>query len=74
MKLTRLFGAAAIVAGLAFTGTTAEIVPFGRLVKEVAFNPLNCTAVAPMKLVPEMMTFVPGKPLAGTKPLTTGAP
>ena len=58
----------------ALVGTTAEIVPFGRLVNEAAFKPLNCTAVAPTKFVPEMMTFVPGKPFVGTKPLTTGAP
>ena len=38
----------------------------------VASTPLNCTAVAPLKLVPLMVTLVPIKPVAGVKLVMDG--
>jgi hypothetical protein len=37
-----------------------------------AFTPLNVTAVAPVKLVPLIVTVVPMAPLAGVKPAIVG--
>jgi hypothetical protein len=49
MKLTRLFGAAAILAGLAFTGTTAQAAPIEATgsvaVLGVSYNPAGLIAV-----------------------------
>ena len=38
----------------------------------VALAPLNATTVAPVKLVPLMVTLVPTGPLAGVKPVIVG--
>ena len=37
-----------------------------------ALTPLNRTAVAPVKLVPVMLTVAPTVPLAGVKPVIVG--
>ena len=37
-----------------------------------AFTPLNVTAVAPVKLVPLIVTVVPAPPLVGVKPVIVG--
>ena len=39
---------------------------------KVALAPLNVTAVAPVKLVPLMVTLLPTGPLAGVKLVTVG--
>jgi hypothetical protein len=41
-------------------------------VKLAAFTPLNVTAVAPVKLVPLIVTVVPAPPLVGVKPVIVG--
>ena len=40
--------------------------------KLVALVPLNCTAVAPVKLVPLIVTVVPTGPLVGVKLVIVG--
>src|SRR5256885_3254602 len=52
-------------------GTAAVMVVAEPTVK-VAFVPLNSTAVAPVKLVPLMVTLVPTGPLVGVKLETVG--
>src|ERR1700680_3461111 len=42
-------------------------------VKLAALNPLNVTAVAPVKFVPLIVTLVPTGPLEGLKPVSPGA-
>ena len=39
---------------------------------KLAFVPLNCTAVAPAKLVPLIVTLVATGPLVGVKPVIPG--
>ncbi len=40
---------------------------------KLALVPLNCTALAPVKFAPLMVTVVPTPPLAGEKLLIVGA-
>ena len=42
-------------------------------VKVGALVPLKLTAVTPVKLVPLIVTLVPGGPLVGAKPVIVGA-
>jgi hypothetical protein len=39
---------------------------------KAAAEPLNCTAVAPVKFVPVIVTPVPAGPLVGVKPVIAG--
>ena len=41
---------------------------------KTAGKPPKRTEVEPVKFEPDRITFVPGSPLEGEKPLTTGAP
>ena len=41
--------------------------------KLATLSPLNLTAVAPLKLVPAIVTLVPTGPLPGVKPVIVGA-
>src|SRR5438309_8576365 len=52
-------------------GTVAVIEVAGLTVK-AALTPLKATALAPVKLVPLMLTLVPTGPLPGVKPLIVG--
>lgn len=52
-------------------GTVAEIF-VEELTVNVALTPLNVTAVAPVNLVPEIVTPVPTGPVAGEKPVMVG--
>lgn len=54
-------------------GTVASISVAETTVNCFALVPLNITALAPLKLLPVIFTDVPIGPLAGVKPLTTGA-
>jgi len=56
-------------------GETAVIESALLIVKLVAFKAPKCTAVAPVKLVPVMVTEVPpeGGPVDGLIPVTVGA-
>jgi hypothetical protein len=49
------------------SGTAALIDPADRTVKLVAFTPLKLTAVAPVKVLPEILTIVPILPLVGDR-------
>ena len=40
---------------------------------KLALTPLNLTAVAPVKVVPLIVTLVPTAPLVGVKPVIVGA-
>jgi len=40
---------------------------------KAALTPLNVTVVAPVKLVPPIVTLVPTGPLVGEKPVIVGA-
>ena len=40
---------------------------------KLALTPLNVTPLAPVKLVPLMVTLVPTGPLVGVKPVIVGA-
>lgn len=40
---------------------------------KLALTPPNSTAVAPMKFVPRITTFVPARPFVGEKLVTTGS-
>ena len=42
------------------------------MIVKAALAPLNATTVAPVKLVPPMVTLVPTGPLAGVKPVIVG--
>lgn len=55
-------------------GKTASIVVAFTTVKDEAFTPLNCTAVAPVKLVPVIVTVgvVPLQALVGVKLVILG--
>src|SRR5579864_7098919 len=53
-------------------GTTALRTLSFVTVKLAADVPLNKTIVALVKLVPVIITFVPGKPCVGTKPVIVG--
>ena len=53
-------------------GTVAAI-SWGETSVNTAFTPLNRTAVAPVKLVPLIVTLVPTGPLAGAKLVIVGA-
>src|SRR4051812_14786249 len=53
-------------------GTVAVIWMLELTVNAVAAVPLNCTPVAPVKLVPLMVTLVPTGPDAGVKPVIVG--
>src|SRR6185369_4969581 len=53
-------------------GTTAAI-SCGETSVNTALTPLNRTAVAPVKLVPLIVTLVPAAPLDGVNPLICGA-
>src|SRR5258707_757630 len=53
------------------TGTVAWIAVAEVTVK-LALTPLKATAVAPVKLVPLIVTFVPTGPLLGVKPVIVG--
>ena len=59
----------------AWAGTTATIVLASTTVKLVAGTPPNVTAVAPVRLVPVMVTVVPPRvvPLVGPIDVTVGA-
>src|SRR5207244_2799580 len=52
-------------------GTVAWI-EVAELTVKLALTPLNATAVAPVKVVPLMVTLVPTGPLAGVKPVIVG--
>jgi hypothetical protein len=60
--------------------TRPVVAPFGTTVstrftdtnENVADTPLNLTAVTPVKLVPLIVTDVPGEPLFGARPLILG--
>ena len=54
-------------------GTLAVICVSELTLKVVAFVPLKATLVAPVKLVPVIVTDVPTGPLVGVKELTVGA-
>jgi hypothetical protein len=54
-------------------GTVAWIAVAEFTVK-LALTPLNATAVAPVKLVPLIVTLVPTGPLVGVKPVIVGDP
>ena len=56
---------------VALTGTVAYIAVAEFTVK-VALTPLKVTAVAPLKLLPLMVTFVPTGPLDGVKLVIDG--
>lgn len=60
--------------GVAVPGTVAVMVVAELVVKLLARMPLKSTAVTPTKLVPVMITCWPPAELAGTKPVTVGAP
>ena len=53
-------------------GTIAVICVAELTVNDVAANPLNATAVAPVKPVPVTTTDVPTGPLPGAKPVIVG--
>lgn len=53
-------------------GTTVVMVVAETTVNDVAFVPLNCTAVAPVKFIPEIVTLAPIGPLLGKKPVIIG--
>ena len=56
-------------------GATARIAPLLRTVKLGASKLLkNRTAIAPRKLVPLMITFVPARPFVGEKPVMVSGP
>ena len=52
---------------------TVSDVPASLTEKVVPWVPLNATDVAPVKWFPVIVTGVPGEPLVGLKPTTTGA-
>ena len=57
---------------VALVGTVTEMeVP--EVTTNVAAVPLNLTALAPVKLTPEIVTVVPGSPRTGVKPVIAGA-
>ena len=56
------------------TGTTAVICVSESTVKAAVEVPLKVTEIAPVKLVPVMMTLVPTLPLAGVKSVIVGPP
>src|SRR6476661_1386504 len=53
---------------------TVAWVPPEFTAKPLAAVPLKLTLVRPLRLVPEMVTRVPGVPLVGLKPLMAGGP
>ena len=57
----------------AATGTTAVIRVAELTTKLCAATPPKLTALAPVKLLPEITTLVPGVAVAGVKPVMTGA-
>ena len=63
----------AMVPEAADAGTTKVMVVAFTTVKPVMATPFNVTAVAPVKLVPVMVTVAPLAPLAGVKPAMVGA-
>ena len=71
MKLLELVAVPPLVVTLTFPvfallGTVALIF-VAEVTLKVAFKPANLTAVAPLKFVPVIVTFVPTLPLAGEK-------
>src|SRR6202007_233906 len=51
---------------------TVAVIAVAEFTVKLALVPLNRTAVAPVKLVPLMVTLVPAGPLAGVKLVTVG--
>ncbi len=52
---------------------TVAVIALAEFTVKLALVPLNCTALAPVKFAPLMVTVVPTPPLAGEKLLIVGA-
>src|SRR5882762_8903856 len=65
-------GAVTLIVPLEAPAGTVAWIAVAELTAKLARVPLNCTAVAPVKFVPLIVTLVPAGPLPGVKLVTVG--
>ncbi len=65
-------GVVTVIGPLVAPDGTFAVIWVALLTVKLAFAPLNATVVAPVKLVPVIVTLVPLGPLVGVKPPTVG--
>jgi len=65
-------GVVTLMGPLVAPAGTVAVIEIAEFTLKVALVPLNLTAVAPVKLVPVMLTDVPTGPLRGVKPVIVG--